>query len=70
MCELGNSVINRIYEARIDEITIKKPQPSSPRYEPAGHMSMYDVICDTNWTEHIIVNGKNVPYLQYYSFIM
>ncbi|XP_013879997.1 arf-GAP with coiled-coil, ANK repeat and PH domain-containing protein 1 [Austrofundulus limnaeus] len=31
MCELGNSVINRIYEARIDEITIKKPHPTSPR---------------------------------------
>uniref|UniRef100_I3JB30 Arf-GAP with coiled-coil, ANK repeat and PH domain-containing protein n=1 Tax=Oreochromis niloticus TaxID=8128 RepID=I3JB30_ORENI len=31
MCELGNTVINRIYEARIDEITIKKPNPSSPR---------------------------------------
>uniref|UniRef100_A0A3Q0SFA7 Arf-GAP with coiled-coil, ANK repeat and PH domain-containing protein n=1 Tax=Amphilophus citrinellus TaxID=61819 RepID=A0A3Q0SFA7_AMPCI len=31
MCELGNTVINRIYEARIDEITIKKPTPSSPR---------------------------------------
>lgn len=33
MCELGNTVINRIYEARIDEITIKKPHPSSPRYK-------------------------------------
>lgn len=32
MCELGNNVINRIYEARIDEITIKKPNPASPRY--------------------------------------
>ncbi|XP_058481532.1 arf-GAP with coiled-coil, ANK repeat and PH domain-containing protein 1 isoform X2 [Solea solea] len=31
MCELGNTVINRIYEARIDEITIKKPHSSSPR---------------------------------------
>ncbi|XP_028330029.1 arf-GAP with coiled-coil, ANK repeat and PH domain-containing protein 1 isoform X2 [Gouania willdenowi] len=31
MCELGNSVINKIYEARINEITIKKPHPSSPR---------------------------------------
>ncbi|XP_034020643.1 arf-GAP with coiled-coil, ANK repeat and PH domain-containing protein 1 [Thalassophryne amazonica] len=31
MCELGNTVINRIYEARIDEITIKKPSASSPR---------------------------------------
>ncbi|CAL8325925.1 unnamed protein product [Lota lota] len=31
MCELGNDAINRIYEARIQEITIKKPHPSSPR---------------------------------------
>ncbi|XP_057711438.1 arf-GAP with coiled-coil, ANK repeat and PH domain-containing protein 1 isoform X2 [Corythoichthys intestinalis] len=31
MCELGNGVINGIYEARIDEITLKKPLPSSPR---------------------------------------
>lgn len=31
MCELGNAVINRIYEARIEEMTIKKPHPSSPR---------------------------------------
>uniref|UniRef100_A0A3Q3H192 Arf-GAP with coiled-coil, ANK repeat and PH domain-containing protein n=1 Tax=Labrus bergylta TaxID=56723 RepID=A0A3Q3H192_9LABR len=31
MCELGNTVINRIYEARIDEITIKKPNPSTSR---------------------------------------
>lgn len=36
MCELGNTVINRIYEARIDEITIKKPHPSSPRYTLKG----------------------------------
>ncbi|XP_031440502.1 arf-GAP with coiled-coil, ANK repeat and PH domain-containing protein 1 isoform X2 [Clupea harengus] len=33
MCELGNSHINRIYEARIEEITIKKPHPSSPRQD-------------------------------------
>ncbi|KAJ8254775.1 hypothetical protein GJAV_G00197220 [Gymnothorax javanicus] len=33
MCELGNTAINRIYEARIEEITIKKPQPSSPRQD-------------------------------------
>uniref|UniRef100_A0A8C5FND7 Arf-GAP with coiled-coil, ANK repeat and PH domain-containing protein n=1 Tax=Gadus morhua TaxID=8049 RepID=A0A8C5FND7_GADMO len=31
MCELGNDAINRIYEARIQEITIKKPHPTSPR---------------------------------------
>uniref|UniRef100_A0AAY4C858 Arf-GAP with coiled-coil, ANK repeat and PH domain-containing protein n=1 Tax=Denticeps clupeoides TaxID=299321 RepID=A0AAY4C858_9TELE len=33
MCELGNTAINRIYEARIDEMTIKKPHPSSPRQD-------------------------------------
>ncbi|XP_060776328.1 arf-GAP with coiled-coil, ANK repeat and PH domain-containing protein 1 [Neoarius graeffei] len=33
MCELGNTAINRIYEARIDEITIKKPHPSNPRQD-------------------------------------
>ncbi|CAB1345215.1 unnamed protein product [Coregonus sp. 'balchen'] len=31
LVRLGNTAINRIYEARIDEITIKKPHPSSPR---------------------------------------
>ncbi|KAM9833802.1 arf-GAP with coiled-coil, ANK repeat and PH domain-containing protein 1 isoform 2-T2 [Syngnathus typhle] len=31
MCELGNGVINGIYEARIDQITLKKPLASSPR---------------------------------------
>ncbi|XP_069374410.1 arf-GAP with coiled-coil, ANK repeat and PH domain-containing protein 1 [Paralichthys olivaceus] len=31
MCELGNTVINRIYEARVDNMTLKKPHPSSPR---------------------------------------
>ncbi|XP_051982734.1 arf-GAP with coiled-coil, ANK repeat and PH domain-containing protein 1 [Xyrauchen texanus] len=33
MCELGNTAINKIYEARIDEITIKKPHPSNPRQD-------------------------------------
>uniref|UniRef100_A0A671KJH1 Arf-GAP with coiled-coil, ANK repeat and PH domain-containing protein n=1 Tax=Sinocyclocheilus anshuiensis TaxID=1608454 RepID=A0A671KJH1_9TELE len=33
MCELGNTAINKIYEARIDEITIKKPHSSSPRQD-------------------------------------
>ncbi|GCC20364.1 arf-GAP with coiled-coil, ANK repeat and PH domain-containing protein 2-like [Chiloscyllium punctatum] len=33
MCELGNSTINRIYEARIEEMTVKKPHPGSPRQE-------------------------------------
>ncbi|XP_029436602.1 arf-GAP with coiled-coil, ANK repeat and PH domain-containing protein 1 [Rhinatrema bivittatum] len=33
MCELGNATINRIYEARIEEMTIKKPSPSCTRSE-------------------------------------
>ncbi|XP_041094159.1 arf-GAP with coiled-coil, ANK repeat and PH domain-containing protein 1 isoform X2 [Polyodon spathula] len=33
MCELGNSTMNGIYEARIDEMTIKKPHSGSPRQE-------------------------------------
>ncbi|XP_048475974.1 arf-GAP with coiled-coil, ANK repeat and PH domain-containing protein 2-like [Rhincodon typus] len=33
MCELGNSTINQIYEARIEEMTVKKPHPGSPRQE-------------------------------------
>ncbi|XP_064408927.1 arf-GAP with coiled-coil, ANK repeat and PH domain-containing protein 1 [Latimeria chalumnae] len=33
MCELGNSTINQIYEARIEEMTIKKPHPGSSRPE-------------------------------------
>uniref|UniRef100_A0A4W4DS14 Arf-GAP with coiled-coil, ANK repeat and PH domain-containing protein n=1 Tax=Electrophorus electricus TaxID=8005 RepID=A0A4W4DS14_ELEEL len=34
MCELGNTAINRIYEARIEEITIKKPHPSNVMQRP------------------------------------
>ncbi|XP_043932967.1 arf-GAP with coiled-coil, ANK repeat and PH domain-containing protein 1 [Protopterus annectens] len=33
MCELGNATINRIYEARIEEMTRKKPSPSSTRQD-------------------------------------
>nr|XP_015216709.1 PREDICTED: arf-GAP with coiled-coil, ANK repeat and PH domain-containing protein 2 isoform X5 [Lepisosteus oculatus] len=33
MCELGNSVINRIYEARRVELGARKPQPGDPRHE-------------------------------------
>ncbi|MBN3285378.1 ACAP2 protein, partial [Polyodon spathula] len=33
MCELGNSVINRIYEANLEALGAKKPQPGDPRQE-------------------------------------
>uniref|UniRef100_K7G2D2 Arf-GAP with coiled-coil, ANK repeat and PH domain-containing protein n=1 Tax=Pelodiscus sinensis TaxID=13735 RepID=K7G2D2_PELSI len=33
MCELGNSALNRIYEARVDEMTVKRPQPGCSRAE-------------------------------------
>lgn len=33
MCELGNDVINRIYEAKLEKMGVKKPQPGSQRQE-------------------------------------
>ncbi|XP_030647021.1 arf-GAP with coiled-coil, ANK repeat and PH domain-containing protein 2 [Chanos chanos] len=33
MCELGNGVINQIYEARREELGARKPQPGDPRHE-------------------------------------
>ncbi|XP_042560502.1 arf-GAP with coiled-coil, ANK repeat and PH domain-containing protein 2 isoform X8 [Clupea harengus] len=33
MCELGNGVINQIYEARREEMGSRKPQPADPRQE-------------------------------------
>ncbi|KAF7236791.1 Arf-GAP with coiled-coil, ANK repeat and PH domain-containing protein 1 [Varanus komodoensis] len=33
MCELGNHVINQIYEARVEEMNMKRPHPSSSRLE-------------------------------------
>ncbi|KAJ8403187.1 hypothetical protein AAFF_G00354040 [Aldrovandia affinis] len=33
MCELGNTVINCIYEAQQEELGAKKPQPGDPRQE-------------------------------------
>lgn len=32
MCELGNTVINQIYEGACEELGAKKPGPSSSRY--------------------------------------
>nr|XP_042703694.1 arf-GAP with coiled-coil, ANK repeat and PH domain-containing protein 1 [Chrysemys picta bellii] len=34
MCELGNGALNRIYEARVDEMTVKRPQPGCSRAPP------------------------------------
>lgn len=31
MCELGNGVMNQIYEARREELGARKPQPGDPR---------------------------------------
>ncbi|XP_051873689.1 arf-GAP with coiled-coil, ANK repeat and PH domain-containing protein 2-like isoform X2 [Pristis pectinata] len=33
MCALGNNVINGIYEAQVDEMHFKKPNPGDPRLE-------------------------------------
>ncbi|XP_064008961.1 arf-GAP with coiled-coil, ANK repeat and PH domain-containing protein 2 isoform X2 [Pogoniulus pusillus] len=38
MCELGNDVINRIYEAKLEKVGIKKPQPGSQRQEREAYI--------------------------------
>ncbi|XP_077573005.1 arf-GAP with coiled-coil, ANK repeat and PH domain-containing protein 2-like isoform X2 [Stigmatopora nigra] len=38
MCELGNGVINLIYEARREELGTKKPQPGDPRHEVEAYI--------------------------------
>uniref|UniRef100_A0A674I9K0 Arf-GAP with coiled-coil, ANK repeat and PH domain-containing protein n=1 Tax=Terrapene triunguis TaxID=2587831 RepID=A0A674I9K0_9SAUR len=43
MCELGNDVINRIYEAKVERMGVKKPQPGSQRYVRACFIFMLSV---------------------------
>uniref|UniRef100_A0A7N8X4E2 Arf-GAP with coiled-coil, ANK repeat and PH domain-containing protein n=1 Tax=Mastacembelus armatus TaxID=205130 RepID=A0A7N8X4E2_9TELE len=38
MCELGNRVINQIYEARREELGARKPQPGDPRHEVEAYI--------------------------------
>ncbi|XP_016354456.1 arf-GAP with coiled-coil, ANK repeat and PH domain-containing protein 2 isoform X3 [Sinocyclocheilus anshuiensis] len=38
MCELGNGVINHIYEARREELGARKPQPGDPRHEVEAYI--------------------------------
>ncbi|XP_022525552.2 arf-GAP with coiled-coil, ANK repeat and PH domain-containing protein 2 isoform X1 [Astyanax mexicanus] len=38
MCELGNGVINQIYEARREELCAKKPKPGDPRQEVESYI--------------------------------
>ncbi|KAM6122287.1 arf-GAP with coiled-coil, ANK repeat and PH domain-containing protein 2 [Pterocles gutturalis] len=38
MCELGNDVINRIYEAKLEKVGVKKLQPGSQRQEKEAYI--------------------------------
>ncbi|XP_051767463.1 arf-GAP with coiled-coil, ANK repeat and PH domain-containing protein 2-like isoform X2 [Ctenopharyngodon idella] len=38
MCELGNGVINQIYEAQREELGARKPQPGDPRHEVEAYI--------------------------------
>ncbi|TRY84106.1 hypothetical protein DNTS_032952 [Danionella cerebrum] len=38
MCELGNGVINQIYEARREELGVRKPQAGDPRQEVEAYI--------------------------------
>lgn len=55
MCELGNDVINRVYEAKLEKMGIKKPQPGQ-RYGrlnvllsslATNRLSLYSSTADT-----------------------
>ncbi|KAF0029262.1 hypothetical protein F2P81_018367 [Scophthalmus maximus] len=59
MCELGNTVINRIYEARIDEITIKKPHASSPRGDKESWIRSKYV--EKKFIQKLPETGRNPP---------
>ncbi|NP_001133772.1 arf-GAP with coiled-coil, ANK repeat and PH domain-containing protein 1 [Salmo salar] len=59
MCELGNTAINRIYEARIDEITIKKPHPSSPRGDKESWIRSKFV--EKKFIQKLPETGRNIP---------
>lgn len=59
MCELGNTVINRIYEARIDEITIKKPHSTSPRGDKESWIKSKYV--EKKFIQKLPETGRNVP---------
>ncbi|XP_074046685.1 arf-GAP with coiled-coil, ANK repeat and PH domain-containing protein 2 isoform X2 [Macrotis lagotis] len=41
MCELGNDVINRVYEAKIEKMGIKKPQPGQRQEKEAYIKAKY-----------------------------
>ncbi|XP_055756790.1 arf-GAP with coiled-coil, ANK repeat and PH domain-containing protein 1-like [Salvelinus fontinalis] len=59
MCELGNTAINRIYEARIDEITIKKPHPSSPRGDK--ELWIRSKFVEKKFIQKLPETGRNIP---------
>ena len=39
MCELGNDVINRVYEANVEKMGVKKPQPGQRYYLSCANVS-------------------------------
>ncbi|XP_008566362.1 PREDICTED: arf-GAP with coiled-coil, ANK repeat and PH domain-containing protein 2 isoform X2 [Galeopterus variegatus] len=41
MCELGNDVVNRVYEAKVEEMGIKKPQPGQRQEKEAYIRAKY-----------------------------
>ncbi|CAK6952885.1 arf-GAP with coiled-coil%2C ANK repeat and PH domain-containing protein 1 isoform X2 [Scomber scombrus] len=59
MCELGNTVINKIYEARINEITIKKPSSSSPRGDKESWIRSKYV--EKKFIQKLPETGRNPP---------
>ncbi|GAB1300185.1 Arf-GAP with coiled-coil, ANK repeat and PH domain-containing protein 2 [Apodemus speciosus] len=48
MCELGNDVINRVYEAKLEKMGIKKPQPGQRRFLCVAMVS-WNSLCRSGW---------------------
>uniref|UniRef100_A0A4W4G033 Arf-GAP with coiled-coil, ANK repeat and PH domain-containing protein n=1 Tax=Electrophorus electricus TaxID=8005 RepID=A0A4W4G033_ELEEL len=65
MCELGNGVINQIYEARREELGARKPQPGDPRYVHT-HAQMNK----RTWTPQPDAPGTRIPTPMHQPFML
>ncbi|XP_069069262.1 arf-GAP with coiled-coil, ANK repeat and PH domain-containing protein 2 isoform X2 [Pleurodeles waltl] len=67
MCELGNQVINRIYEAKLEKLGVKKPDNESPRLEKEAYIRAKYVekrFVDQDCVALHPLDGRKRPYSQ------
>ncbi|KAM5164610.1 arf-GAP with coiled-coil, ANK repeat and PH domain-containing protein 2 isoform 1-T1 [Mantella aurantiaca] len=64
MCELGNDVINSIYEAQVEKIGVKKPQNGCQRQEKEAYIKAKYVekrFVDHSITSALVARKKSLP---------